>query len=130
MREVRASNPTRPVVIGGEFWSGIDSLATLPLPDDPYLVATFHYYEPFAFTHQGAPWITPLLPTGVQVVRFQAPEVGPVRFNGPLPGRRGQPDCGKRKGARAGRERGEREARKPERRRRGRQGRALQELSS
>lgn len=64
LREVRLTNPTRPVVIGGESWSGIDSLATLPLPDDAYLVATFHYYDPFAFTHQGAPWITPALPTG------------------------------------------------------------------
>jgi endoglucanase len=64
LREVRLTNPTRAVVIGGEFWSGINSLATLPLPDDPYLVATFHYYDPFAFTHQGAPWISPAQPTG------------------------------------------------------------------
>ena len=63
--EVRASNPTRPVVIGGEFWSGINSLATIPLPDDPYLVVTFHYYDPFNFTHQGASWVSPPLPTGV-----------------------------------------------------------------
>ncbi|HEY6813939.1 MAG TPA: glycoside hydrolase family 5 protein [Croceibacterium sp.] len=64
LSEVRATNPTRPVVIGGEAWSGIGSLATLPLPDDAYLVATFHYYDPFAFTHQGAPWVTPLQPAG------------------------------------------------------------------
>jgi endoglucanase len=65
LEEVRATNPTRPVVIGGESWSGINSLASLPLPDDPYLVATFHYYDPFNFTHQGASWVTPALPTGV-----------------------------------------------------------------
>jgi len=69
LREVRATNPTRAVVIGGESWSGINSLATVPLPDDPYLVATFHYYDPFAFTHQGAPWITPAMPTGVPFPR-------------------------------------------------------------
>ena len=69
LREVRATNPTRPVVIGGESWSGINSLAALPLPDDPYLVATFHYYDPFAFTHQGAPWVTPVMPTGVPFPR-------------------------------------------------------------
>jgi endoglucanase len=61
---VRQSNPTRPVVIGGQNYSGIDSLATLDLPNDAYLVVTFHYYDPFAFTHQGAPWISPVLPTG------------------------------------------------------------------
>jgi endoglucanase len=56
---IRATNPVRPVIIGGEFWSGIDSLATLPLPNDPHIVPTFHYYEPFDFTHQGAGWVNP-----------------------------------------------------------------------
>ena len=69
LREVRATNPTRPVVIGGESWSGINSLATVPLPDDAYLVVTFHYYDPFNFTHQGAPWVTPALPTGIAFPR-------------------------------------------------------------
>lgn len=53
---VRVTNPTRPIVVGGKDWSGIDSLQTLELPDDPNLIATFHYYDPFAFTHQGASW--------------------------------------------------------------------------
>lgn len=52
---IRESNPTRTVLIGGENWSGIDSLATLPMPDDPYVVPTFHYYQPFLFTHQVPP---------------------------------------------------------------------------
>lgn len=67
LAEVRATNPARAVVIGGQNWSGIDSLATLAMNmplDDPYLVATFHYYDSFEFTHQGAPWVTPVLPTG------------------------------------------------------------------
>ena len=61
---IRESNPDRPVIAGGEFWSGINSLATLALPNDPYLVPTFHYYDPFPFTHQGATWITPVIPMG------------------------------------------------------------------
>ena len=56
---VRKSNPTRPVIYGGGEWSGIDSLATLPLPNDPNIYPTFHYYEPFEFTHQGASWVEP-----------------------------------------------------------------------
>lgn len=63
---VRGVSPNKPVVIGGEFWSGVDSLATLNLPDDPQVYPTFHYYEPFAFTHQGAGWIKPMLPMGRQ----------------------------------------------------------------
>ena len=61
---IRQSNPTRAVIIGGENWSGIDSLATLELPDDPHIVPTFHYYEPFAFTHQGAEWVDDVPPVG------------------------------------------------------------------
>jgi endoglucanase len=59
---IRTTNPTRPVIIGGENWSGIDSLATLELPDDAQVYPTFHYYEPFAFTHQGASWVAPNVP--------------------------------------------------------------------
>jgi len=59
---IRASNPDRPVVIGGENWSGIDSLATLDLSADANLYPTFHYYEPFDFTHQGAGWVKPAPP--------------------------------------------------------------------
>ncbi|MHB8287391.1 MAG: glycoside hydrolase family 5 protein [Caulobacteraceae bacterium] len=61
---VRASNPTRPVVIGGQSWSSLKSLDTLTMPDDPNLVPTFHYYDPFAFTHQGATWIPSPPPIG------------------------------------------------------------------
>ena len=57
---IRETNPDRPVVIGGGNWSGIDSLATLELPDDPHVHPTFHYYEPFDFTHQGAGWAGPV----------------------------------------------------------------------
>ncbi|MBO9713180.1 MAG: glycoside hydrolase family 5 protein [Sphingomonas sp.] len=61
---IRVTNPTRPIIIGGENWSGVDSLATLTLPADPYLVPTIHSYDPFNFTHQGATWVTPTPPLG------------------------------------------------------------------
>ena len=32
LAHVRATNATRPVIIGGQNWSGVDSLATLTLP--------------------------------------------------------------------------------------------------
>ncbi|MEO0754342.1 MAG: cellulase family glycosylhydrolase, partial [Pseudomonadota bacterium] len=54
---VRESNPTRTVIIGGDDYSSIDGLLRLELPDDPYLAATFHFYEPFAFTHQDASFL-------------------------------------------------------------------------
>jgi endoglucanase len=64
LAEIRKTNPTRAVIIGGEFWSGINSLKTLKLPDDPNIIPTFHYYDPFDFTHQGATWVDPSPPMG------------------------------------------------------------------
>jgi endoglucanase len=61
---IRETNPTRIVVIGGDHWSGVDSLETLALPDDPYVIPTMHYYDPFDFTHQGASFIHPAPPYG------------------------------------------------------------------
>lgn len=55
---IRESNPTRAVVIGPVNWNSADALGSLQLPqEDRYLIATFHYYEPFHFTHQGAEWV-------------------------------------------------------------------------
>ncbi|WP_236704555.1 glycoside hydrolase family 5 protein [Sphingomonas sp. HT-1] len=59
LAQVRATNPTRAVVVGGQNWSGVSSLATLQLPDDPRLVVTIHTYDPFDFTHQNATWLAP-----------------------------------------------------------------------
>ena len=53
---MRATNPTRAVIVGPPFWNGIWALPKLKLPDDPNLIVTVHYYEPFKFTHQGASW--------------------------------------------------------------------------
>ena len=55
---IRQTNPTRTIIIGGLDYSTIETLEELALPDDPHLTATFHYYEPFEFTHQGAPWVS------------------------------------------------------------------------
>jgi endoglucanase len=55
---VRASNPRRAVVVGPGHWNNVNNLDKLTLPaDDPMLIATFHYYNPFDFTHQGAEWV-------------------------------------------------------------------------
>jgi endoglucanase len=64
LAEIRKTNPSRPVIIGGQNWSGIDSLETLKLPNDSNIVPTFHYYDPFEFTHQGAEWVDPSPPLG------------------------------------------------------------------
>lgn len=54
---VRKTNPTRIVVVGPTHWNSLKDLPLLKLPPDPNLLVTFHYYEPFHFTHQGAKWV-------------------------------------------------------------------------
>lgn len=54
---VRATNPRRTLVIGPTNWNSLGKLPELELPrDDRNILVTFHYYEPFRFTHQGATW--------------------------------------------------------------------------
>jgi endoglucanase len=53
---VRQTNPTRIVLVGPTSWNSFKELPNLKLPDDPNLLVTFHYYDPFQFTHQGASW--------------------------------------------------------------------------
>ncbi|MBP2278718.1 glycoside hydrolase family 5 protein [Sphingomonas sp. PL20] len=54
---VRATNPRRTLVVGPTNWNSLAKLGELRLPaDDRNILVTFHYYEPFRFTHQGASW--------------------------------------------------------------------------
>jgi endoglucanase len=55
---IRQSNPDRYVMLGTAEWGGIGAMNRLQLPDDDRLIFTFHYYEPFQFTHQGAEWVS------------------------------------------------------------------------
>jgi endoglucanase len=65
VRVIRRSNPTRVLIVGPNHWNSADSLQQLVLPPDANLILTVHQYEPFDFTHQGADWVEPPRPTGV-----------------------------------------------------------------
>ncbi|MBM7784671.1 glycoside hydrolase family 5 protein [Tenggerimyces flavus] len=54
---VRSSNPDRLVLVGPMLWNTFEALPTLSVPDDENVAVTVHYYSPFQFTHQGAPWL-------------------------------------------------------------------------
>ncbi len=56
---VRATNPTRPVIVDSYAWAAAEGLHQLTLPDDPNVIASFHMYQPILFTHQGAHWMGP-----------------------------------------------------------------------
>jgi len=65
LRVIRRQNPTRVVVIGPTEWNSARALPRLVLPADRFVSLTVHHYEPFRFTHQGAEWVSPRLPLGV-----------------------------------------------------------------
>lgn len=55
---IREKHPRRAVVIGPGQWNNVSELPKLRLPEnDRMLIGTFHYYNPFPFTHQQADWV-------------------------------------------------------------------------
>jgi len=53
---IRQSAPQHTIVTSGPNWGGIDGLKKLKLLPDKNVIYSFHCYDPFAFTHQGATW--------------------------------------------------------------------------
>ena len=64
LARIRRSNPSRWVILGGDNWNSIDGLARFVPPDDDRVMLTFHYYDPYKFTHQGATWFEGAPPAG------------------------------------------------------------------
>ena len=62
---VRTVDPQRVVMVGTHNYNNAAAASQLRLPKDARnLIVTFHYYEPFSFTHQGATFVNPQYPTG------------------------------------------------------------------
>ncbi len=66
LADIRKTNPDRWVIAGGDNWNSLDGLARLHVSYDPRLVLTYHDYEPYEFTHQGASWFKNAPPIGTQ----------------------------------------------------------------
>jgi endoglucanase len=56
---IRVHDTQHYIVVGGSGWNGYNNLAQLPVYSDNKLIYTFHFYDPFVFTHQGATWGSP-----------------------------------------------------------------------
>lgn len=50
---IRVNSPNRYLVIGPDTMNTIQGLVRLKIPQTHHLILSFHYYEPFDFTHQG-----------------------------------------------------------------------------
>ncbi|MDM7925812.1 MAG: cellulase family glycosylhydrolase [bacterium] len=56
---IRLEDPLHTIVVGGAGWNGYNNLSLIPAYADTNLIYTFHFYDPFLFTHQGASWTDP-----------------------------------------------------------------------
>jgi endoglucanase len=56
---MRTHAPAHTLALGGPRWGGLDGLELLVPVSDKNVIYSFHFYEPFAFTHQGATWAGP-----------------------------------------------------------------------
>lgn len=58
---IRAVDPVHTIVVTGAGWGSYNNLKYLPVYADDNLIYSFHFYDPFLFTHQGASWVDPSL---------------------------------------------------------------------
>jgi endoglucanase len=58
---IRKIDTTHTIIVGGTDYNSIGKLSSIPQYSDPNLIYTFHFYDPYVFTHQGATWGLPSL---------------------------------------------------------------------
>lgn len=56
---IRGIDSKHTIVVGGSGYNSYNELNNLPVYSDKNLLYTFHFYDPFVFTHQGASWTVP-----------------------------------------------------------------------
>ena len=56
---IREVDQKHTIIVGGAGWNSYNNLAPMPIYEDDNLIYTFHFYDPFIFTHQGASWVNP-----------------------------------------------------------------------
>jgi len=81
---IRAIDPNRCIILGGPYFNSASGLALLELWEDEHILYTFHFYDPFVFTHQRARWMKfkdtgihqpyPGKVEGVEILEKQYPE--------------------------------------------------------
>ena len=60
--EIRQEDANRPLLVGGIDYNSVFALRELALLDDPLVAYSFHFYEPFQFAAQHAPWCADIMP--------------------------------------------------------------------
>jgi endoglucanase len=53
---IREIDSNRTIMVGSNCWNVCSTYVDLAVIDDPNIIYNFHFYNPFTFTHQLAPW--------------------------------------------------------------------------
>jgi endoglucanase len=69
VESIRQYDTTHYIVVGPAGWNSYNNLEAMPVYDDEKLIFTFHFYDPFLFTHQGATWVSPSM-AGIENIPF------------------------------------------------------------
>ncbi len=56
---IRAIDQKHTIIVGPAGWNSYNNLKFMSTYPDNNLIYTFHFYDPFLFTHQGASWTDP-----------------------------------------------------------------------
>ncbi len=56
---IREIDSVHTIIVGPAGWNSYNNLNAMPRYSDTNLIYTFHFYDPFMFTHQGASWTDP-----------------------------------------------------------------------
>ena len=62
IKVVRPIAPKHTLIVGFHDWNSRNAMIESKPLDDKNIIYTFHYYDPFIFTHQGATWSSEGLP--------------------------------------------------------------------
>jgi len=69
---IRKIDQKHAIMVGGTNFNTLEKMFALPEYADKNLIYTFHFYDPFLFTHQGASWSEPPVLTTLAGVPFPA----------------------------------------------------------
>jgi endoglucanase len=56
VESIRTVDQIHTIIVGPANWNSYNNLSAMPMYSDTNLLYTFHFYDPFLFTHQGADW--------------------------------------------------------------------------
>src|SRR6266852_5470822 len=71
---IRSGAPQHTIIASGHRWSGLAELLFMQPYADRNIIYNFHFYDPFAFTHQGATWAGPNPPFYMNIPYPSHPE--------------------------------------------------------